>query len=166
MLNRWKPAHTLTQLLKAIFGIMNSTRLTAPQTYYVNATTGDDSFNGLTAGTPFKTLQRAANQATFFNLNGFSVTVNVADGTYAPVILPQVNGSGNIYFVGNQPLPVNCKIHANVGAAVTVSGGPYWLRGFRLESDADDTAHSAPGCGVWSTPGGNIAVNNCEFGNC
>jgi hypothetical protein len=108
----------LTQLLKAIFGIMNSRYLTAPQTYYVNTATGNDANNGLTPTTAFKTLQRAANQSTLYNLNGFNVTINVADGIYGQVQCGMVNGSGGIYFVGNTAVPLNCKIHANLGPAV------------------------------------------------
>jgi hypothetical protein len=155
-------------LLKAIFGIMNSMRLTASKVYYVNTTTGNDGNDGLTASTPFKTLQRAANQAVLFNLNGFSVTINVADGVYGQVLLPPVNGSGNIRFTGNVAVPANCRIHANAGPAVIVTGGLYIFEGFRYESDAPSPLQ--PGAGIWSTPGGQIQVGDTtsanEFGYC
>jgi hypothetical protein len=161
----------LTQLLKAMFGIMNSTRLTTPKTYYVNGATGDDTYTGTTPSTAFKTLQRAANQATMFNLNGFNVTINVTDNVYGQVFLPPVNGSGIITFIGNTANPVNCRIHANSGCAIYCSGGPYYFNGFRYESDAPapatPTTAGLPGVGIWSVPGGNIVfIGTNEFGNC
>lgn len=160
------PANTdLTQLLKAIFGIFNSTKLNAPKTYYVNTATGNDSNNGLTPTSAFKTIQRAANQASFYNLNGFSVTINVADGVYGRTVLPAINGTGTIYLIGNTSVPANCVIHANQGSAIQTSSGPYALQGFRYESDTN--MGDEPGAGVWATPGSTVIIWNVnEFGNC
>jgi hypothetical protein len=165
------PSNTdLTQLLKAIFGIFNSNKLTAPQHYYVNTATGSDNNNGTSTGTAFKTIQRAVNQSSAFNLNGFSVTISVADGTYGKIFLPAVNGTGSIFIQGNSAIPGNCIIHSNAGAAVTFAGSPYYMDGFRFESDAPDPAGSSPGVGIWGVggnlqlcPGGGTAV---EFGVC
>lgn len=155
----------LQQLLKAIFGIFNSTKLTAPRDYYVNAATGDDTFNGLSAGTPFQTLQRAANQAGFFNLNGYTVTIHVADGTYGRVYLPPLNGTGAVVWVGNIALPANCVIHSNAGSAVRSGSGPYTFSGFRYESDAP--LLQDPGAGLWAMPGGVFVMEGSnEFGFC
>lgn len=144
----------LQQLLKAIWGIINSNKLTAPKTYYVNTATGDDNNSGTSAGSPFKTIQRAVNQSSAFNLNGFSITIAVADGTYGPVRLPAVNGTGYVYLIGNQAAPGNCIIHANLGSAVIIAGGPYVISGFRFESDAADTANAIAGTGVFQTGSG------------
>jgi hypothetical protein len=161
----------LTQLLKAIFGMTNARYLTAPKTYYVDTHTGNDAFNGLTPTTAFKTLQRAANQAAVYNLNGFSVTINVADGTYGKVALGPVNGTGTIAFVGNTGIPGNCIIHANTGPAVYCNGGVYTMNGFRYESDAGLPSGIGtilqPGAGIWSVPGGNVVLYGAnEFGAC
>jgi hypothetical protein len=162
----------LTQLLKAIFGIMNSTRLTTPKTYYVNGALGDDGNAGTSPGAgAFKTLQRAANETVRYNLNGFNVAVYVADGTYAKVVLPVVNGSGGIWFIGNLTTPANCVIHANVGPAIQSNGGTYYVSGFRLESDARDPL-GAPGVGLWAFPNAYIRCGLgdvgavMEFGPC
>jgi hypothetical protein len=156
----------LTQLLKAIFGIFNSNLLLSASTYYVNGTTGSDSNDGLTSSTAFKTLQKAAVASTRYNLNGFSVTVNVAAGLYGPVNLPPVNGSGTVNFVGDTANPINCIIHANTGPAVAVNGGPYYFSGFRFESDASDLTRAWPGAGVFA-PTGYLALLTCnEFGTC
>ncbi len=56
--------------------------LTSNTTYYV-ATTGSDSNNGLSALTPWLTLQHAADYlATTIDFNGFDVGVSIADGSY------------------------------------------------------------------------------------
>ncbi|WP_407971472.1 hypothetical protein ACJ51O_08205 [Burkholderia pyrrocinia] len=61
-------------------------RLTANTNFYVNASTGSDSNNGLTSGTAWATLQRAWNVIQQnYDVAGFVATVNVASGSYAPV---------------------------------------------------------------------------------
>lgn len=160
----------LQQLLKAIFGIVNANKLTAAQTYYVNAATGDDSNNGTTTGTAFKTIQRAVNQSSVYNLNGYNIYIYVADGTYGKVYLPNVNGTGYITIVGNQAIPGNCIIHANVGPAVLVAGSPYIMTGFRFESDSADSATGQPGAGIWQAGAQNFTLGAAgtavEFGFC
>lgn len=156
----------LTQLLKAIFGIMNSLRLTAPRTYYVNPSTGLDTNDGKAIGTPFQTLNRAAKEAARFNLNGFTVTIVCANGLYTQCILPPVNGSGVVAFVGNLVTPSNCTVHAATGPAVHCAGQGYTFEGFRFESDATDLPGARPGAGVWSVPGGLINLGGCEYGFC
>jgi hypothetical protein len=161
----------LQQLLKAIFGIMNSTRLTTPKTYYVNTTIGDDNYTGLTPQAPFKTIQRAVYQSVVFNLNGFNVNINVADGVYGQVFLPPINGAGTVILTGNPAVPMNVRIHANTGAAVYGAGGPYYFNGFRFESDAPNipgpSSAGQPGAGIWSVPGGQVVLYGTnEFGYC
>lgn len=161
------PSNTdLNQLEKAIWGMINSLRLTVPKTLYVNTTTGNDLNDGKTTGTAVKTLNRAAYLANLFNLNGFTVTVNVADGTYGQVRLPPLNGSGSISFVGNTGSPSNCIIHSTLGPAIVAYGYGYGFTGFKLMADATDTARQEPGAGVWSPPPGMVGITNCEFGAC
>jgi hypothetical protein len=160
----------LTQLTKAIYGIVNADKLTAAKSYYVNGTTGDDNFAGTSPAAPFKTIQRAINQASVFNLNGFNILISVANGVYGPARLPAINGTGNIAIVGNAAIPANCIIHANTGPALSVFGGPYIVTGLRFESDLADPA-GGPGAGIWCV-GGNLVLNNntsseaVEFGFC
>ena len=56
--------------------------LTSNRTYYVNATTGADSNDGLTAGTAFLTVQAAVDACYKIDANGYTVTIQLADGTY------------------------------------------------------------------------------------
>jgi hypothetical protein len=68
------------------------TKLVANRDFYVNVNTGDDTYNGsaptLTPGTtngPFKTIQKGATTVGQIDLNGYTATVHVADGTYSGV---------------------------------------------------------------------------------
>ena len=160
----------LQQLLKAIYGMINVNKLTTPKTYYVNTSTGNDTFDGLTPTTAFQTIQRAVNQASIYNLNGFNITINVADGTYGQVSLPAINGTGLIALYGNLSIPGNCIIHANQGPALKFIGGPYLVAGFRLEADTSDPVGGYPAAGMWVGNMSSVQVNinnsAMEFGFC
>src|SRR5215470_20705 len=72
------------QVLAAIQSLTR-VKLVANATIYV-APSGSDSNPG-TSGSPFLTLQKAWNHVIRdLDLNGHNVTINVADGTYAPVL--------------------------------------------------------------------------------
>lgn len=55
--------------------------LTANRTYYVS-TTGNDSNHGLTAGAPMATVSGVWNKLLKLDLNGYTVTISLAAGTY------------------------------------------------------------------------------------
>ncbi|WP_454626971.1 hypothetical protein [Bradyrhizobium cenepequi] len=135
-------------------------RLSAPQTYYVNASTGSDSNNGLTAGTPFLTLQKAENSIALYDLNGFSVTVNVAAGTYAPVTLIADPGSGTVTYVGDPSNPSTRVISAGSGvaAAVYATRRGHVLNGFKLSA--------ATGVGANADADGTLTLQNMRYGTC
>ena len=73
-----------TQLLQALNKLyVSRTLVTADMVIYVNPTTGNDSNNGLTSGTAFKTIQAAINAVyRSYDWNGHSCTIQLADGTY------------------------------------------------------------------------------------
>jgi hypothetical protein len=93
--------------------------LLANTDYYVNDSIGNDTYNGLQAtftsgiNGPWKTLQRASDHINQYNLNGFNITVHVADGTYAGVFLPRPAGNGSIIWIGNTTSPGNCIVSGN-----------------------------------------------------
>ena len=140
--------------------------LYAPRDYYVNATTGSDSNDGLTSGKPFLTLQHAHDTFRQINLNGYSVNVHVADGNYAPVDNRPINGSGTVNYIGNVANPANCVITAGPGSngcAFNCAGTFYTINGFKLVSTFFGGLGS---CCLRAGITGTVTVFAVEFGNC
>ncbi len=109
--------------------------LSAARTYYVR-TDGSDSNDGLanTAGRAFLTIQKGVDAAMALDNNGYDVTIQVADGTYAGVVtLKSFAGSGRITILGNTTTPANVLISTT---ASCVSGtnitGTYLIDGVKL----------------------------------
>lgn len=136
----------------------------APRTYFVNASTGSDSNNGLSSGTAFLTIQKAINTMNSYNTNGFNVTINVANGTYPPFVCPPINGSGSCAIVGNIVTPSSVLIHATAGEAVAVTGYNYFLQGMKFQADTDGAVPHI-GAGV-RCDYGVVFLRDCEFGTC
>ncbi len=87
--------------------------LQANRTYYVNAATGNDSNDGLTAGTAFKTIQAAVNACWKIDSNGYNVTIQLADGTYTAFLVDrQIVGGARLDIRGNAAAPQNVVIQA------------------------------------------------------
>lgn len=139
--------------------------LTSNVDYYVNAVTGSDSNNGLTAGAAFATLQKAQDTITLFNMNGYNVAVHVADGDYAPVHGGPVNGTGVISYIGNVGNPAACRVTNANGYCFQFTGNTYSVSGFKLQA----TGHSGGnlGVGVYASGGSaQVQVGSVEFGYC
>jgi hypothetical protein len=154
----------LTQLLKAIFGIMNSRLLQAPRDYYVNGITGSDANDGLSAAKPFKTLQKAQDTLVRFNLNGFNVTVHVAPATYSKLYVGSIGGYGTVSYVGDTANPANCVIACPAGAAVLAVGtGDYQFHGFKLSSAATAPGEASTCFTAWGTA--TLVLGSIEFGS-
>ncbi|MCA1419502.1 hypothetical protein [Bradyrhizobium sp. BRP23] len=109
-------------------------------TFYVNDATGSDNNDGAAAVVggghgPFKTLQKAANTVRFMNLNGYNITINVADSqNYRAVNLPACAGSGTVLWVGNVNTPANVLISENNTIAIAVSGVNNVMQGFKVQT--------------------------------
>ena len=114
--------------------------LTAARSYFVNDSTGLDTNTGLTAGVPFKTIQKAVDVACGLDTNIYNVTINVADGTYSvtgtAVTLKTITGAGAINLVGNSTTPTNCVIAATSGFCIYAPGvrGVWNIGGFHLKA--------------------------------
>jgi hypothetical protein len=146
--------------------------LLAPRTLYVNITTGNDTYDGFSAAFssgihgPFKTLQRAANELIRYNLNGYNVTINVADGTYGPSNWLPSNGAGNVYINGNLANPGNVSLTNPAGGSAVTSYmlNQYW-NGVKFSTSGATSGDSGNGIWVLSpTPG--VLIQNCIFGPC
>ena len=112
-------------------------RLTANRTYYVR-TDGNDANNGLgnTAGAAFRTIQKALNVVLRdIDLAGLSVTIQVADGTYAENLWGRgrLVGGGTLSITGNTTTPGNVVVAPAAGTAFLAEAGFIaTVRGFRL----------------------------------
>lgn len=144
-------------------------KLLAPKVYYVNAATGSDGNNGTSSATPFATIQKAVTQIPFYNLNGFSITIYVADGAYGAVNLPIVNGSGSISVVGNLTTPANCTITGINQSAINCRNvnGQYFMAGFKLMASGSAAGGADAVCGISVVGGGTtFTMGNVDFGQC
>lgn len=141
-------------------------------TYYVNGTTGDDSYDGTTAAVggghgPFRTLQGAVNAIAGVNLNGYDVTVWCTNSAYPSVRLLPVAGSGRVYFIGDQTDARNCVIAGNGVSAVLAQncGAAYCFDGFSVQSTGAYTGDQLAGFNVYGT-GTKIELRRINFGQC
>jgi hypothetical protein len=133
----------------------------APMDYYVNDATGSDSNNGLTPGTAFKTIQKAINEMVKWTNIGFLFGIHVADGTYAPFVAFEINGSGDCMITGNVANPQNVLINdtaSYVGVAAMFYGRNYRFAGFKVQS--------SNGHGIMLTRAAQVLIWNIEFGYC
>jgi hypothetical protein len=153
-----------------VLGLQPVSSLHAALDYYINFATGNDITNdGLTAISPFKTINRAINGALSFNQNGYAVNIHCADGaSFDQVNCPAINGTGRINIYGNVSNPAACTITRNGGAAsgscFVVVGPQYYISGFKLSSlvaTPDD-----PGFGIWSAGDGATGSGALHFGPC
>lgn len=99
--------------------------LTADRNYYVS-TTGSDSNDGLTIGTPFLTIQKAIDTIAMLDLSIYDAIVNLADGTYnvlAPIVLKDPIGAGNVIIRGNTGDKTLVILDGNATTNQLFSGG-------------------------------------------
>ncbi|MEH2565312.1 hypothetical protein [Bradyrhizobium sp. AZCC 2289] len=144
--------------------------LTQNLTFYVNFATGNDNNDGAAAVVggghgPFKTLQRAATVIGVMNLNGYTITVNVADSlSYTSFTLPACAGTGSVQWIGNAGTPANCTISGVNRGAIFVSGVCNTMTGFKVQ-----TSGTPSGDGLAGIAGqGNVQAvfANFEYGQC
>lgn len=134
--------------------------LTAARTYYV-ATTGSDSNDGLSAGAPFLTIQKAVDVVCSIDGGVQAVTISVADGTYtAGVALKAPVGSGTFTIQGNTTTPANCVISPTSGSAITANGAGKWtIKGVKLTTTSAGRGIIALGSST------QLSISYIEFGS-
>lgn len=143
-------------------------RLNADTTFYV-ATTGNDNNDG-SVGSPWKTLTKASNYLqTQIDLNGFTVTINVANGTYTDPFqlagyVPGQTGPTKIQVVGNVANPtlcfVNCATVSPFGASY---GAAFQVKGFQV---AASSIVAQNGSGLYASNGGTLSYESMAFNAC
>jgi hypothetical protein len=134
--------------------------LTANLTYYVNGSTGNDLNTGLTTGAPFATIQKAINSVAVLNANGYAVTINIADGTYAGFFIGSAI-NGNLNIVGNTTNWANVLINGvSGGGSITARGNgvTLTLQGVELTNGV--------GYGLISQAGASVNISQIVFGAC
>jgi hypothetical protein len=139
-------------------------KLTAARNYYVR-TDGSNSNTGLanTAVGAFLTIQRAIDVISdTIDLNGFNVTINVANGTYAGAAVsdPWV-GSGTVTLVGNVATPSSCIISSTSGPCISlIYHATLTVRGFRVQTSGSGTH------GLQCYVGSALDFDTMDFGAC
>jgi hypothetical protein len=133
------------------------------RTYYVR-TDGNNSNNGLNSGTTgaFQTIQKAVDVACSLDLNGYAVTIMVADGTYTgTVVLKPTTGGGYVDIIGNLTTPTNCVISTTSAHCFTNTTycGSWNIKGFKLQTTTTGSAF----CFIAPIK---VTVEKLNFGNC
>lgn len=116
----------LTQAVQKLIGDYGRPRLLADLNYYI-ATTGNDLANGLTPGTPFASWNRALTAAAQWDMNGHSVVINVADGTYSTAVFYSggfvgVGSALSVVVRGNLVNPQNVILNVTGSNAIRLTG--------------------------------------------
>ena len=144
--------------------IRSNTReiLTANRTYYV-ATTGNDTTGDGSSGNPWATIQHAYDViVATLDTAGYTVTIQVADGTYTTgiEITKAWMGGGNVHILGNTSTPSNVVISTGGNrpfyAHDTSLPTTLVYKGFQLNTTTNCIYFSAIG----SLRIGNIYFNN------
>jgi hypothetical protein len=135
--------------------------LTANRTYYVRAD-GNDSNTGLVdsdAGA-FLTIQKAVDIVLEIDLSGYSVLIQISDGTYTSGI--NVSRSfigGHVTVQGNMTTPasVNVALTGSGNVVVVTNGGHLTVQGIKV-------SNGGAGAGLYASVGGFIDANTMDFG--
>jgi hypothetical protein len=139
-------------------------RLTGNLTLYVR-TDGSDSNNGRanTAGGAFLTLQKAYDVITSdFDLGGYNITVQIADGTYTAGLTTAQpwTGGGTVIFQGNNGTPANVVISTTSANCFTVGAPiPGTLRIIDMKLQT-----TTSGSGIVVNSVGYVEYGNLNFG--
>lgn len=140
-------------------------RLTGNTSFYVNGSTGNDNNDGLSSGSAWATLTKVASYlSTQVDLNGFTVTVNVANGTYTAgfslgSMLPGQSSPNQVKLIGNNANPISCFVNVATGAAFQAGGGG----GFSVEGFQVAGPSPIAGAGLYAASGGVILFQNIFF---
>jgi hypothetical protein len=145
--------------------------LIANRTFFVNGSTGNDSWDGTSAtfvsGTtgPWATLQHAASQVAIYNLNSFNITINIANGSFpltSPVTWPAQTGSGQVLIVGNHGSPSSVPVSNATGTCFVFGAGSWVVDG--LQFTVSGTSGGDPGNCIFAGIGASVNVKAANFG--
>ena len=142
-------------------------KLLANTTYYVSPTGNDSTGNG-TVGAQWLTIQHAINYINNVDLNGFTATIQLADGTYSAFSVTSSWVGGNISNViinGNNSTPSNVVITSGSGATGLAQ---FFGCGFAIQNLelTNTTASIGSSSCLSATDGAEIYFSNIIFGAC
>ena len=141
-------------------------RLIAPTTFYVSTTGSDGSGDG-SAENPWASPSHALQVLYQYDLNGHTVFIQIADGTYRNSIQAygpfrgQTQGATQITFRGNMTSPENVVINPPLDTGYCFSaafGAAYALRGMKFHNT--EGHYDTMAVGQFST----ISIANVIFG--
>jgi hypothetical protein len=137
-------------------------KLSATRVYYVNPTTGLNTNNGLSAGAPFLTIQKAIDVCQTLDFGGNAVYIQLAAGTYtgtATFSTPTLGGT--ITVQGDNTTPSNVLLDGGSGypLVVTNHGTVVNVTGVKVKTTGAS--------GFAANNGGRIyIVGRVEWGQC
>lgn len=137
----------------------------------VDAVNGVDTNNGLTASTPFRTIQAAVNAIYHnYDFNGFKCTVLIQNGNYAAgfqCIGAPLGMTSPIAFQGNLASPGLVTVNQSNGNTVTASAGAIiTVFGMTLTAGGTQVNYLALGNAMLATNGASITFGSIVFGVC
>jgi hypothetical protein len=90
--------------------------------------------------------QKACDQVPKYNVNGWSITIHVADGAYANFYMRQMAGSGFVTLIGNTSNPASCTVTGASASAANYGQltGIYKIRGFQMNATGPVISSSDP----------------------
>jgi hypothetical protein len=168
--NTWNQVLTALEQLFVPAG-SSRIKLTANTTFYV-ATTGNDTTGNGSNSAPWFSIQKAINYVeNNIDLAGYSVTISVANGTYASFVAsgPLVGAATNssvtaLVIQGNTASPTSCVISTTAtgqNCALASFGAAFSIGGFSF------SASGLGASGLAAIQGGKILVSGAmNYGAC
>ena len=136
--------------------------LTTDRTYYVSPT-GSDSNNGLTAGAPFATIQKAVNTVASLDIGTYNVTIQLANGTYtAGATVSSWIGSGTVTIQGNASNPALVVLSTTGTHCINTAGvipTALILKDMKLQAASGGNCINHVGTGL-------VRILGINFGSC
>jgi hypothetical protein len=167
------------QLLAALRTMfITRTAVTGNMTIYVNPTSGNDAFNGLTPATAFRTIQAAINSVYYwYDWAGHTATIQLADGTYGFATangfaalftgMPFGMRPGSLFLMGNTAFPGNVIINATNANCLGLFQTWLVVRGITFTATGSLlTPSQQQGVGVNLNISAYLDMQSCQLGSC
>ena len=158
------------QVLQALRQMLRF-KLSQDETFYISPT-GNDSDDGLTPTTAFLTGQAAWDAALLVDLNGHSLFLQFANGTYTNPINCQgrplgLGANNGIVITGNMAQPSQVIFStANISCITAGNGAVVQVQGVTLTATGVPTSYQNMGAGLHADADGFIVFGTVVFQHC